>query len=181
MKFEYKYISDRTKEDLVLSKLPSTHILQSYNTIKKKKNSGEKRWGMFLFDKSPVPGMGDEIIGVCEVISLKEDGVKILLVAYTFIDKKYRGKNLCYELIKRTILKNEEKKGTLIKVVIAGGEPILKCLIKVFKELKYKVKKYKSDEKEDIHKLKTITFEDAIKIEKKNKKTDCWQTIFFTL
>tara|TARA_Y100000389_G_scaffold202132_1_gene246621 strand:+ start:64 stop:594 length:531 start_codon:yes stop_codon:yes gene_type:complete len=176
MKYKYKYISDRTKEDLVLSKLPTKHILQSYNMIKKKKTKGEKRWGIFLFDEEK-----NEIIGVCEVISQKEDGVKVLLIVYTFIDENYRGNRLCYELVKKTILKNEEKKGTLIKVVIAGGEPILKCLIKVFKELKYKVKKYKSDEEEDIHKLKTITFEDAIKIEKKNKKTDCWQTLFFTL
>ena len=176
MKYSYKYISDRTKEDLVLSKLPTKHILQSYNMIKKKKTKGENRWGIFLFDNDK-----SEIIGVCEVISQKEDGVKLLLIVYTFIDEKYRGNNLCYELIKRTLLKNKEKKGNLIKVVIAGGEPILKCLIKVVKDLKYKVKKYQSDEKEDIHKLKTITFDDAIKIEKKNKKSDTWQTLFFAV
>lgn len=176
MKYSYKYISNRTKEDLVLSKLPTTHILQSYNMIKNKKTKGENRWGIFLFDNDK-----SEIIGVCEVISQKEDGVKLLLIVYTFIDEKYRGNNLCYELIKRTLLKNKEKKSNLIKVVIAGGEPILKCLIKVAKDLKYKVKKYQSDEKEDIHQLKTITFDDAIKIEKKNKKSDTWQTLFFAV
>jgi hypothetical protein len=111
----------------------------------------------------------------------EEDGITFLLIVYTFIDEEYRGKNLCYEIVKRTILKNKKKgKGSMIiKVVIAGGEPILKCLIKVFNELKYKIQKYKSDKKENIKQLKFITSEEAIKIEKKNLKTDMWQTLFF--
>ena len=113
---------------------------------------------------------------MCEVLSEKEDGVKLLLITYVFIDEQYRGKKQCYELVKNTILKHE---GSLIKVVIAGGEPILKCLIKVFKDLSYKIKKYKSDDKEDINNLKTITYENALKIEKKNKALDIWQTLFF--
>jgi sulfatase maturation enzyme AslB (radical SAM superfamily) len=103
---------------------------------------------------------------VCEVLAEKENGVEILLITYVFIDEQYRGKKQCYELVKKTILKHQ---GSLIKVVIAGGEPILKCLIKVFKDLKYKIKKYKSDDKEDISNLKTITYEDVLKIEKKTK------------
>ncbi len=63
-------------------------------------------------------------------------------------------------------------------MVIAGGEPILKCLIKVFEELKYKIKTYKSD-KEDITNLKSITYEQALKIEKANYDYDIWQTLFF--
>ena len=168
---KYIYISDRTKEKLELSKLPTTHILQSYKNIKNKKEIGKKKWGMFLFDEDK-----NEIVGVCEVLSEKEDGVKLLLITYVFIDEQYRGNKQCYELVKKTILKHE---GSLIKVVIAGGEPILKCLIKVFEDLKYKIKKYKSDNKEDISNLKPITYENTLKIEKKNKKLDIWQTLFF--
>ena len=74
----------------------------------------------------------------------------------------------------------KKKKGSvLIKAVIAGGEPILKCLLTVFNELKYKIQKYKSDKNENIKELKFITREQAIKIEKKNLKTDMWQTLFF--
>jgi len=70
----------------------------------------------------------------------EENGITFLLIVFTFIEEEYRGRNLCYEIVKRTILKNEAKGSgsMLIKVVIAGGESILKCLIKVFKELKYK-------------------------------------------
>ena len=164
------YISNRTKENLKLSKLPTEHILSSYKNIKKFNN----RWGMFLHEKDK-----NEIVGVCEVMKEEEDGIKLLLLVFIFIDKEYRGKNQCYELVKRTILKNEKKSNKLIKVVIAGGEPILKCLIKVFKDLNYNIKKYKSDKKEDIKNLKKITFEDAIKIEKKNYLNDIWQTLFF--
>ena len=176
---EYLYISKRTKEDLVLSKLPTTHILSSYKNITK---GPEKRWGIFILDKEK-----NEIVGVSSVIEEQEDDVKYLLLEFIFIDEKYRRKNQCYELIKETILKYKKKRkerkkrgGGLIKVVIAGGEPVLKCLIKVFKELKYKIKKYKSDEKENIKNLKIIDFEEAIKIEKRNHKYDIWQTLFFS-
>lgn len=126
-----------------------------------------------MFDK-------DKIIGVCEVIEEEENGIKFLLIVYIFIEEEYKGKNLCYEILKRTIKKNEKKKGSmLIKVVIAGGEPILKCLLRVFNELKYKIQKYKSDKTENIKQLKFITSQEAIKIEKKNLKTDIWQTLFF--
>lgn len=168
---KYIYISNRTKEKLELSKLPTPHILQSYKNIKTSNN----RWGMFLFDKDK-----NEIVGVCEFMKDQEDGIKFLLLVYVFIDEKYRGNNQCYELVKQGILKNEKKSDNLIKVVIAGGEPILKCLIKVFSELKYKIHKYKSDKEENIKNLKKITFKDAIKIEKKNYKLDIWQTLFFS-
>ena len=173
-KMEYIYVSQRTKENLKLSKLPSTHILQTYNIIKSLKRKGEKRWGIFLFDKNQ-----NEIIGVCEVISKKENSTKLLLISFVFIDNEYRGKKQCYELVKQTILKHEKNEKSLIKVVIAGGEPILRCLIKVFRDLNYTIKKYKSDTEENIKNLKKITFEEAIKIEKKNKELDIWQTLFF--
>jgi predicted GNAT family N-acyltransferase len=163
---KYIYISNKTKDNFNLIELPSTNILQSYKNIKKSNN----KWGMFLFDK-------EKIIGVCEVMEEEEKGITFLLIVYIFIEKEYRGKNLCYEILKRTILKKKRK--MLIKAVIAGGESILKCLIKVFKELNYKIQKYKSDKIENIKQLKFITSEEAIKIEKKNFKTDVWQTLFF--
>jgi hypothetical protein len=165
---KYIYISDKTKDNFKLIELPSPHIRQSFKNIKKSKN----KWGIFLFDK-------DKIIGVCEVIEEEEKGIPFLLIVFTFIEKEYRGRNLCYEIVKRTILKNEKKGGMLIKVVIAGGAPILKCLIKVFKELKYKIQKYKSDTTENIKQLKFITSDEAFKIEKKNFDFDSWQTLFF--
>ena len=167
---KYIYISDKTKDNFNLIELPSTNIRQSFKNIKKSKN----KWGMFLFDK-------DKIIGVCEVMKEEENGIIFLLIVFTFIEEEYRGKNLCYEIVKKTILKNEEKRqgSILIKVVIAGGESILKCLIKVFKELNYIIQKYKSDTTENIKQLKFITSDEAFKIEKKNLKTDSWQTLFF--
>ena len=42
----------------------------------------------------------------------------------------------------------KKRKADLIKVVIAGGMPILKCLINVFRDLNYNVKTYKN-KKED--------------------------------
>jgi hypothetical protein len=166
---KYIYISDKTKDNFNLIELPSPQIRLSYKNIKKSNN----KWGIFLFDK-------DKIIGVCEVIEEEENGITFLLIAWVFIEEEYRGENLCYEILKRTIKKNEKKGGMLIKVVVSGGEPILKCLIKVFTEHKYKIQKYKSDKKENIKQLNFITSEDAIKIEKKNLKADIWQTLFFS-
>ena len=56
---------------------------------------------MFLFDK-------DKSIGVCEVIE-EENGIIFLLIVYTFIEEEYRWKNLCYEIVKKTILKIKKK------------------------------------------------------------------------
>ena len=169
MTYKYKYISYKTKDNFNLIKLPAKQIRLSYKNIKKSKN----KWGIFLFDK-------DNIIGVCEVIEEEENGITFLLIASVFIDKEYRGKKLCYEILKRTIKRNEKKGGMLIKVVVAGGLPILKCLIKVFNELEYKIQKYKSDKDENINKLKIIKSDEAIKYEIKNYDYDLgWQTLFF--
>lgn len=96
-----------------------------------------------------------------------------------YINEDYRGQKLCKNLIRETIIKNQKKaKTNLIKVVIAGGIIILKCLISVFKDLKYDIKNYKTDT-ENILELKNITFQDAIKIEKDNYESDIWQELFF--
>ena len=58
--------------------------------------------GMFLFDK-------DKIIGVCEVMEEEENGITFLLIVFTFIEEEYRGKNLCYEIVKKTILKMKKR------------------------------------------------------------------------
>jgi len=68
---------------------------------------------------------------------------------------------------------------------------MLKCSLRVFKELKYKIKIYKNeynqimnnkdfDIDEDINKLKSISYEKAIEIEKKNKEYDIWYSLFFS-
>ena len=67
----------------------------------------------------------------------------------------------------------------LTKVVIAGGVSILKCLIKVFNELKYNIHKYKSDKNEDIKKLTPLTSDEAIELVKITIPKDIWQTLFF--
>ena len=69
-------------------------------------------------------------------------------------------------------------KTNLIKVVIAGGMPILKCILSVFKELNYTIKKYKT-KNENIQILQNIRPETAIKIEQSNYESDIWQTLFF--
>ena len=102
-----------------------------------------------------------------------------MLLVSVYIDDNYRGRNLCKELVKQTILKNEMRNKTnLIKVVIAGGMPILKCLLSVFKELNYIIKKYKT-KNENIQILKNIRPSTAIKIEQSNYENDIWQTLFF--
>jgi hypothetical protein len=166
---KYIYVSYRTKDTFVnnITEKPSYDIVKSYSNIKKNKN----RWGFFLVDKN-------KIIGNSEIMYEEDSGKKYGLLVWVFIENQYREKKLCYEIVKRTIIKNEKKKNNLIKVVIAGGFPILKCLIKVFEELKYKIKKYNSS-KEDITNLKLITYEQALEIEKKNYKYDKWQTLFF--
>jgi hypothetical protein len=98
---KYIYISNKTKDNFKLIELPSHQIRLSYKNIKKSKKSNNK-WGFFLFDK-------DKIIGVCEVIEEEENGIPFLLIASVFIEKEYRGENLCYEILKRKIKKNEKK------------------------------------------------------------------------
>lgn len=168
---EYHYVSKYTKDDFKnkLSELPSINFLMSYNNIKKNKD----RWGIYLVDNN-------KIIGECCFLEKEEDNIKFSLIISVEIIKEYRGKRLCYELVKGAILKYEKRnKNNLLKVVIAGGFPILKCLIKVFKELNYQIKKYKSDKKENIQELNKINYKKAIEIEKKNYDLDIWQTLFF--
>ena len=109
----------------------------------------------------------------------KEDNIEYLLLVSVYIDDKYRGRNLCKGLIEQTILKNEMRNKTnLIKVVIAGGMPILKCLLSIFKGRDYTIKKYKT-KVENIQILQNIRPETAIKIEQSNYENDIWQTLFF--
>ena len=171
MVYKYVYISKRTsdKKKIPLSKLPSAQITRQYKLIKKTND----RCGIFLYDKDK-----NELVGYASVLKQDENGVKFLLIDYVYIDKNHRGKNQCYELVKRLVLKIK-KKDVLIKVVIAGGWPVLNCVLRVFREQNYNILKYKSDKKEDINKLKSITFEDAVKIEKRNSKYDTWQSLFF--
>lgn len=168
---EYHYVSKYTKDNFKnnLVELPSLNFLMSYNTIKKYKD----RWGIYLINNN-------KIIGECCFLDKEEDNIKFSLISGVEIIDEYKGKKLCHKIVKAALLKYEKKnKNNLIKVVIAGGFPILKCLIGVFKELNYQIKKYKSDKKEKIQELKKITYKNALQIEKKNYDLDMWQTLFF--
>ena len=168
MDIEFHYVSNITLDEDVKTNIINPHILHAYEVIKKRNNY----CGIFLRDK-------DEIIGNTMVTYEKEDNIDYLLLVSVYIDDKYRGRNLCKGLIEQTILKNEMRKKTnLIKVVIAGGMPILKCLLSVFKELNYTIKKYKT-KIENIQILQNIRPETAIKIEQSNYESDIWQTLFF--
>jgi predicted GNAT family N-acyltransferase len=167
---EFHYVSKRTLDNGLNRNINdiNPHILHSYDVIKKRSNY----WGIFLRDK-------DEIIGNTMVTYEKEENTDYLLLVSVYIDDKYRGRNLCKRLIKQTILKNEMRNKTnLIKVVIGGGMAILKCLLSVFNERNYTIKKYKT-KVENIQILRNIRPETAIKIEQSNYKSDIWQTLFF--
>ena len=168
MDIELHYVSNRTLDEDVKTNIINPHILHDYEVIKKRKNY----WGIFLRHKN-------EIIGSTLVAYEKEDNIDYLLLVAVYINDKYRGRNLGKALIEQTILKNEmQNKTNLVKVVIAGGMPMLKCLLSVFKELNYTIKKYKTTN-ENIQILQNILPETAIKIEQSNYESDIWQTLFF--
>ncbi len=167
---EFHYVSNRTVDNDINKNIINNnpHVLHSYEVIKKRNNY----WGIFLRDK-------EEIIGNTMVSYEKEDNIDYLLLVSVYIADKYRGRKLCKALVEQTIIKNEMRKKTnLIKVVIAGGMPILKCLLSVFKEHNYTIKKYKT-KNENIQILQNIRPETAIKIEQTNYENDVWQTLFF--
>jgi GNAT superfamily N-acetyltransferase len=168
MDIELHYVSNRTLDEDVKTTIINPHILHDYEVIKKRKNY----WGIFLRHKN-------EIIGSTLVAYEKEDNIDYLLLVAVYINDKSRGRNLGKALIEQTILKNEmQNKTNLVKVVIAGGMPMLKCLLSVFKELNYTIKKYKTTN-ENIQILQNILPETAIKIEQSNYESDIWQTLFF--
>lgn len=168
MDLNFHYVSNRTLDKDVKTNIINPDILHNYQIIKKKKNY----WGIFLRHKN-------EIIGTTLVAYQNKDYTDFLLLASVFIDEKYRGRNLCKDIVKQTILKNQKLNKThLIKVVIAGGMPILKCIICVFKELNYTIKKYKTKD-ENTQILQTILPKTAIKFELSNYDNDIWQTLFF--
>ena len=171
MDVKFHYVSKRTLDKSLKKNITlpiDTHFLNDYNLIKKNNNY----WGIFLRNK-------DKIIGNTLLKYEKEDNINYLLLVSVYINEKYRGHKLCNELVKQTIIKNETRnKPNLIKVCIAGGMPILKCLLRVCSELNYIIKKYKTNA-ENIQMLQSILPETAIKIEKSNYKNDIWQTLFF--
>ena len=127
MDIDLHYVSNITMDNGVKTNIINPHILHAYEVIKKRNNY----WGIFLRDK-------DEIIGNTMVTYEKEDNIDYLLLVAVYINDKYRGRKLGKALIEQTILKNEmQNKTNLVKVVIAWGMPMLKCLLSVFKELNY--------------------------------------------
>jgi len=168
MDVDFHYVSNITLDNSVNININNPHILHSYEVIKTRDNY----WGVFLRDKH-------EIIGNTMVTYETEDNIDYLLLVSVYIDDKYRGRNLGKALIEQTILKNEmQNKTNLVKVVIAGGMPILKCLLSIFKKLNYTIKKYKTKNKK-IQILQNIRPETAIQIELSNYESDIWQTLFF--
>ena len=170
MDIDFYYVSNRTLDNGLKRNIINInpHILHDYEVIKKRNNY----WGIFLRHEN-------EIIGSTLVAHEKEDNIDFLLLVSVYIDDKYRGRKLCNALVEQTILKNEMRNKTnLIKIVIAGGMPILKCLLSVFKEFNYTIKKYKT-KSENIQILQNIRPETAIKIEQSNYENDIWQTLFF--
>ena len=168
MDIELHYVSNITLDNDVKTNIINPHILHAYEVIKKRNNY----WGIFLRDK-------DEIIGNTMVTYEKENNIDYLLLVAVYINDKYRGRKLGKALIEQTIIKNEmQNKTNLVKVVIAGGMPMLKCLLSVFKELNYTIKKYNTTN-ENIQMLQNILPETAIKIEQSNYESDIWQTLFF--
>ena len=183
---KYFYIINRTNDTFIkeLKEKPTYHILSTYKLIKKKKNNN---WGIFLFDEG-------KLIGYTEANYTKESKINILYITHVYLDEEYRGKKLCNELLKRTIIKHEQNKGrpNLIKITYAEGITMLKCSLRTFKELDYKIKIYQNqydqiisnknfDTEEDIKKLKNISYKKAIEIEEKNisGKYDIWYSLFF--
>jgi len=180
---KYFYVSHKTKDTFIkeLKEKPNYHILSTYKIIKKNNN----HWGIFLFDNG-------KLIGYTHAEYTKESKINILYIIHVYLDEEYRGKNLCNELIKRTIIKHAQNKDkpNLIKITYAGGIRMLKCSLRTFKELDYKIKIYQNqyemimsninfDTEEDIKKLKNISYKKAIEIEEKNKKYDIWYSLFF--
>tara|TARA_B100000795_G_C22799143_1_gene440893 strand:- start:1684 stop:2229 length:546 start_codon:yes stop_codon:yes gene_type:complete len=179
---KYIYVSNKTKDIKDIKEKTNVHIIHTYKSIKKKKNS----WGIFLINS-------EKIIGCTQVAYTEESKKPILHILWVFVEEEYRGKKICYELLKRTLIKHEKNKGkpNLIKIVNAQGMGMLKCSLRVFKELNYKIKIYKNqydqimnnkdfDIEEDINKLKSISYEKAIDIEEKNKEYDIWYSLFFS-
>ena len=165
----YIYISSRTKDNLNSSNFLDYNNKHSYSLIKRNKDY----WGIFLQNSEK------KIIGHCVVKYEIEYNITYLLFVLIYINEDYRGQKLCKNLIREIVNKNQKKaKTNLIKVVVSGGIIILKCLISVFKDLKYDIKNYKTDT-ENILELKNITFQDAIKFEKDNYESDIWQELFF--
>ena len=72
----------------------------------------------------------------------------------------------------------------------AQGMAMLKCSLRSFNELDYKIKIYQNqydqiisnknfDTEEDIKKLKNISYKKATEIEERNEKYDIWYSLFF--
>ena len=120
----------KTKDTFIkeFKEKPNYHILSTYKIIKKNNN----KWGIFLFDKG-------KLIGYTHADYTKESKINILYIIHVYLDEEYRGKKLCNELIKRTIIKHQQNKDkpNLIKITYADGIRMLNCSLRSFKELKF--------------------------------------------
>ena len=106
------------------------------------------------------------------------------LISYVVIDRSYRGRRLCNILVKetfKTVARKNYARG-VIELVIAGGMPILKCILRVVNELNYAIVSIPPgvEGSDDLRrKMKVITAEEALAIEKRNYEPDIWQRLRF--
>ena len=126
---------------------------------------------------------GDEIMGVSHILLEDEDGEHFSNIAYVFIDERYRGQKLCSMLVEKTFKVLEEKNygGGVIETVIAGGIPMLKCFLRVVSKLNYNIYSVPTNEFGNAirHKMKLITAQKALQIERRNYDLDEWQRLRF--
>ena len=152
--------------------ITNRQIISDYKIIKKNSN----RWGIFLAN-------GDEIIGVSHIILEDEANERFSNIAYVFIDERYRGQKLCSMLVEKTFKVLEEKNygGGVIETVIAGGIPMLKCFLRVVSKLNYNIYSVPINEFGNAirHKMKLITAQKALQIERRNFDLDEWQRLRF--
>ena len=61
----------------------------------------------------------EKMIGCTQVAYTEESKKPILHILWVIVEEEYRGKKICYDLLKRTIIKHEKKKNNpnLIKKV----------------------------------------------------------------
>ena len=172
MSYELIYIDSKTDTKNINKFIHNRNIIFDYNTILRSNDT----YGIFLAD-------GDEIVGVAEVTQEDEDGERFSNIVNVFIDERYRGKKLCSMLVEKTFKVLEEKNynGGVIETVIAGGMPMLKCFLSVVSKLNYNIYSVPTNKFGDVirHKMKLITAQKALQIERRNYSLDVWQRLRF--
>ena len=172
MSYELLYIDSKTETKKINKIITNRQIIDDYKIITKNSD----RWGIFLAD-------GDEIIGVSHIYQEDEDGERFSDIVYVYIDERYRGQKLCSMIVEKTFKVLEEKNynGGVIETVIAGGMPMLKCFLRVVSKLNYNIFSVPTNRFGNVirNKMKLITAQKALQIERRNYSLDLWQRLRF--